>query len=101
MKLNAQGMTSTQACDLCQWCSETAETIRDYSQSSDSAARLWWENECDKPERFGPGLNALLGLGEDILQRADLSLEGCGIRLTGVATNPTPGWWPSSCRARR
>lgn len=52
MKLNAQGMTSKQAWELCQWCGETAEMIRDYCQSSDAAARLWWENECDKPNRL-------------------------------------------------
>jgi hypothetical protein len=52
MKDDSPDMNAQQAWELCEWCGETAETIRDYCRTSDRAARAWWENDCDKPNAF-------------------------------------------------
>jgi hypothetical protein len=73
MKLDNEGMTGQRAYELATWCSETAEALREHCRESDSAARAWWENNCDKPE----ALASVPRSREDMLSFADrLQEEG-------------------------
>ena len=73
MKLNTQGVTGERAWELSKWCSESANSLRDFCRSSDRTARKWWENEIDRPEE----LAAELGPREDMLSFANrLQAEG-------------------------
>src|SRR5579863_4483873 len=52
MKHTTEHMTGERAWELSRWCSENSETLRDLCRSSEEAARIWWENEIDRPEEL-------------------------------------------------
>lgn len=51
MNLDVEDLTAKQAWNLSQWCSKTAEMLRNLCRSSDRTARNWWENT-DIPEQI-------------------------------------------------